>query len=117
MDLVGRVREIAPYFQAKLARFRGQPMVGEVAGIGMVGVVELVRDAKTREPFDPALRVGPTLMNRALGHGLVMRALGDRIAFSPPLIITKAEIDELFERFGRVLEDVRKWAASGHATN
>jgi 4-aminobutyrate--pyruvate transaminase len=116
MDLVGRVREIGPYLQAKLAAFRGQEMVGEVAGVGMLGVIELVRDSKTGAPFDPALKVGPHLAERALAHGLVVRAMGDRIGFAPPLIIGRAELDELFDKFAAALEDTRAWAKSRAGT-
>jgi 4-aminobutyrate--pyruvate transaminase len=108
MDLVRRVRAIAPHFQDKLQTFRDHPLAGEVTGIGLVGVFELVRDHVTREPFDPKKRAGLTLVEAAENRGLILRALGDRIAFCPPLIITKAELDELFEKFALALEDARK---------
>jgi 4-aminobutyrate--pyruvate transaminase len=91
-------------------------MVGEVAGVGMLGVIELVRDSKTGAPFDPALKVGPFLAERALAHGLVVRAMGDRVGFAPPLIIGRAELDELFDKFAAALEDTRAWAKSRAGT-
>jgi 4-aminobutyrate--pyruvate transaminase len=45
------------------------------------------------------------LVKRAHHHGLILRALGDIVAFCPPLIISEAEIDLLFERFALALED------------
>jgi 4-aminobutyrate--pyruvate transaminase len=45
------------------------------------------------------------LAKRAQHHGLIIRALGDSIAFCPPLIIKEAEIDLMFERFALALED------------
>jgi 4-aminobutyrate--pyruvate transaminase len=83
-----------------------------VSGIGILGVIELVRDSRTGEPFDPALKVGPQLAERALARGLVVRAMGDRIGFAPPLIISRAEIDELFDKFTSALDDTRAWAKS-----
>jgi 4-aminobutyrate--pyruvate transaminase len=108
MDLVGRVRAIAPYFRDKLQSFKDHPLAGEVAAVGLVGVFELVRDHVTREPFDPKSRAGLTLVDAAESHGLILRALGDRIAFCPPLVITRAELDELFGKFALALEGAGK---------
>jgi 4-aminobutyrate--pyruvate transaminase len=108
MDLVGRVRVNAPYMQERLAAFRDHPLAGEVAGIGMMGVFELVRDHSTRRGFEPATRAGLTLIDKAEQRGLILRALGDRIAFCPPLVISRAEIDELFDTFALALEDARR---------
>ncbi len=116
MDLVGRVRDLAPRFQERLAAFRGRPHVGEVAGIGLLGVVELLADPAAGTPFDPALKAGAWLVGRAQEHGLILRALGDRVAFCPPLITSRAEIETLFDRFGQALEDFEGWVAGGRAT-
>ncbi len=116
MDLVARVRDVAPRFQARLAAFRGEANVAEVAGIGLLGVVELMADPATRTPFDPKLKAGAYLVGRAEAHGLILRALGDRVAFCPPLIATGAEIDRLFDRFALALKDFQGWAAGARAT-
>jgi 4-aminobutyrate--pyruvate transaminase len=108
MDLVGRVRALAPYMQERLAAFRDDALAGEVAGIGMMGVFELVRDHSTRTPFAPAAKAGLTLVDKAQERGLILRALGDRIAFCPPLTIERAELDELFDKFALALEDTRR---------
>jgi 4-aminobutyrate--pyruvate transaminase len=65
----------------------------------------LVADKSTKAPFAPAEAVGPFLYKRAQHHGLILRALGDSIAFCPPLIINEAEIDLMFERFALALDD------------
>ncbi len=62
-------------------------------------------DKSTKASFDPAEGVGAFLNKRAHQHGLILRALGDSIAFCPPLIITEAEIDLMLERFALALED------------
>ena len=96
---------MAPRFQARLREFATHPLVGEARGVGLIGALELVKDKDTRENFDPALKVGPLVMNAAAEHGLIIRALiNDTIAFCPPLIITEAEIDEMFDRFANTLE-------------
>ncbi|MEK9901671.1 MAG: aminotransferase class III-fold pyridoxal phosphate-dependent enzyme, partial [Rhodospirillaceae bacterium] len=81
------------------------PLVGEVRGKGLVAGVELVRDKDTGEAFDPTLAVGPYCNQRAEDHGLIVRAIGDTISFCPPLIINRAEIEEMIARFRRALDD------------
>lgn len=103
--ILAHVRRIAPRMQNGLRRFADHPLVGEVRGVGLIGAVELVADKATRASFDPAAAVGPYLVKRGHHHGLILRALGDSIAFCPPLIINEAEIDLMLERFVLALED------------
>jgi 4-aminobutyrate---pyruvate transaminase len=104
-DILSHVRRMAPRMQAGLRRFADHPLVGEVRGIGLIGAIELVQDRATKAPFDPAQAVGPFLAKRAHQHGLILRALGDSIAFCPPLIIDESEIDLMLERFALALDD------------
>jgi 4-aminobutyrate---pyruvate transaminase len=104
-DIQSHVRRVAPRMQAGLRRFADHPLVGEVRGVGLIGAVELVADKSTKASFDPSAAVGPFLGKRAHHHGLILRALGDSIAFCPPLIITEAEIDLMLERFSLALDD------------
>jgi 4-aminobutyrate--pyruvate transaminase len=110
-DIVRQVRAISPHLQDGLRRFAGHPLVGEVRGVGLLGAVELVRQKETGEPFDPGAGAGPYLVKRAHRHGLITRALGDTIAFSPPLVITVGEIEEMLASFGRALDETEAWAA------
>ena len=104
-DILSHVRKVAPRMQEGLRKFAAHPLVGEVRGIGLVGAVELVADKATRAPFDPADGVGPYLVKRGHHHGVILRAMGDSIAFCPPLIIQEHEIDLMLERFALALED------------
>ncbi len=104
-DILSHVRRVAPRMQVGLRRFADHPLVGEVRGIGLIGAIELVRDKATKAPFDPADAVGPFLSKRAHHHGLILRPLGDSIAFCPPLIIKESEIDLMLERFSLALDD------------
>jgi 4-aminobutyrate--pyruvate transaminase len=104
-DILSHVRRVAPRMQAGLRRFADHPIVGEVRGIGLVGAVELVENKNTKAPFDPAVGAAAFLAKRALHHGLIVRALGESIAFCPPLIIKEAEIDLMFEGFALALDD------------
>jgi 4-aminobutyrate--pyruvate transaminase len=105
-DIIGHVRDVAPGFQAALQAFADHPMVGEARGVGLVGAIEMVADKASRRAFDPAQKVGPRIAKAAREHGLVTRAMGDSMGFSPPLVITAAEITEMFARFGRALDQV-----------
>ena len=104
-DILSHVRSVAPRMQAGLRRFADHPLVGEVRGVGLVGAVELVANKETKKPFEAADGVGSFLARRTHHHGLILRALGDSIAFCPPLVITEAEVDLMLQRFGLALED------------
>ena len=115
-DILSHVREVGPYLQAKLREFQDHPLVGEVRGTGLIGAVELVADKATKRSFDPSQGVGLKAMMSAQEHGAILRAmLGDAIAFSPPLIITKEEIDVLTDCFANALEDVQAWLSKAAA--
>ena len=104
-NILSHIRRIAPRMQSGLCQFATHPLVGEVRGIGLVGAIELVADKESKAPFDPAAGVGAFLISRGHHHGIILRAMGDSIAFCPPLIITENEIDLMLDRFGRALED------------
>jgi 4-aminobutyrate--pyruvate transaminase len=108
MDMIGHVRRIGPYMQQALAKFCEHPLVGEVRGVGLLAGIEMVADKATRAQFDAARKVGPMVDKHARAHGLITRFIGDRIAFSPPLVVTEAEIDDIAARLGRALDDA--WA-------
>jgi 4-aminobutyrate--pyruvate transaminase len=107
-DILGHVNRVAPRFQARLRQFADHPLVGEARGVGLIGAVELVADKASRRPFAPAAGVGAACMAAAEEEGLIQRAMGDTLAFCPPMIITESEIDEMFDRFGRALDRVNR---------
>jgi 4-aminobutyrate--pyruvate transaminase len=104
--IVEHVRTVAPRFLGGLEQLREHPLVGDVRGVGLIAGVELVADKRSRRPFDPALKVGQRVADACQLEGLIVRAIGDRIAFTPPLIITAAEIDDMCARFRRGLDAV-----------
>ena len=63
--------------------------------MGLMGALQIVKDKATGECFDPALDVGMMCRGHCFGNGLIMRAVGDRMIIAPPLVITRAQIDEL----------------------
>lgn len=106
LDIVGHIAKTGPHLQQRLReRFADHPLVGEVRGVGLVGAIELVANKATHQNFDPSLKIGPRLVKAGEEAGVILRGLAnDTIAFSPPLIITVDEIDEMVERTGRALD-------------
>lgn len=104
-DIISQVRRVVPALQNGLRKFADHPLVGEVRGTGLIGGIELVKNKATKEAFDPKAGIGPYAVGRAQTHGLLTRALGDTVAFCPPLIITEAQIGDLLARFGKALDD------------
>lgn len=90
-DLCRRARELSPYLRQQLEGLRSLGVVGDIRGKGLLLGIELVRDPETKEQFDGAF--GVSVGKRALRKGLLLRYDPHWIAFAPPLIIEKAEID------------------------
>jgi 4-aminobutyrate--pyruvate transaminase len=109
VDIVAQVRRVGPRMQAGIRSYADHPLIGEARGIGLIGAVEIVRDKATKHGFDPKAGVAAFLVRRAQHHGAILRNMpGDIVAFSPPLIISEAEIDEMMACFGKALDDT--WA-------
>jgi 4-aminobutyrate--pyruvate transaminase len=105
-DIVGAVRKVGPRMQAGIRSHADHPLIGEARGIGLIGAVELVRDKATKQSFEIKAGVAAYLVRRAQHHGVILRNMpGDIVAFSPPLVITEAEIDEMLSGFGKALDD------------
>ncbi|MBX5201125.1 aspartate aminotransferase family protein [Rhizobium sp. NZLR1] len=109
-DIVGHVRNIAPLFQRRLNELRDHPLVGNARGRGLIGTLELVRNKETKEQFKPTDGIAIHAGKQAQVHGVITRALGDNYSLCPPLIITEAQINDLFDRSTRALDDTYTWA-------
>jgi 4-aminobutyrate--pyruvate transaminase len=104
----------APQFQGRLATLNHHPLVGEARGLGLIGGVELVADRRDKRGFAPQHGVGAKAVQFAEAEGLIVRAvLGDVITLCPPLVISAAEIDELFDRLTRALDKTLDWVNAG----
>jgi 4-aminobutyrate--pyruvate transaminase len=108
-DIVGHVRRMAKVFAARLEKLKDHPLAGEVRSMGLIGAVELVADKKTKRPFDAKQTVGATCVNFLQKLGLINRAMGDAVAFCPPLIITEGEINEMFDMTEKALDQTEAW--------
>jgi len=102
-------------FKARLEALGAHPLVGESRGIGLVGAVELVADKATGAvPKAGAGKLGALCAAEALGRGLIVRSIADSVALCPPLVITEAQLHELFNKLGEALDATHaKAKASG----
>jgi 4-aminobutyrate--pyruvate transaminase len=105
-DTVGHVRHVSKRFMKRLKALEEQPLVGEARGVGLLGGIELVCDKQSREQFDPAIKAAQGVADRARMNGLILRPLvGDVVGICPPLIIDEVQIDDLFDRLERALQE------------
>jgi beta-alanine--pyruvate transaminase len=96
--LLTRASELAPYWEDAVHALKGLPHVIDIRNIGLIGAIEF-------EPIPEAPgRRAHTRFVEAFNRGLLVRATGDIIALSPPLIIEKKEIDQLIDIFSGVLK-------------
>ena len=104
--IVDRAREeIAPYLAQRWAELGEHRLVGEARIAGMVGALELVPRKGERRFFEERGKVGVLCRDNALRNGLILRATYDSMLLSPPLILTRAQVDELFEKTWKSLDE------------
>lgn len=110
----GLVKALAPSFAAHLDRLAGHPLVGEARHLGLMGALEFTPDG-TPAPFKAPGKVGAYAASQLLERGVIARAIGDSLAFCPPMIITADELDAMFEPVEAALDAALHWArAEGH---
>jgi adenosylmethionine-8-amino-7-oxononanoate aminotransferase len=94
-------------FAAGLARIADHPLVGDTRGRGMLGAIELVTNKGSKARFDPALKLADRLFQRGYANGVIFRAFPDNIiGLAPALCCSDEEMDMIFERIGRTLDDL-----------
>ncbi len=103
--IVDQVRDsTGPYLAEQFATLTSHPLVGEVQTCGLMGAVQLVKDKGTGATFPSELDVGMVCRGHCFGNGLIMRAVGDRMIVAPPLVITRAQIDEMMALIRRCFD-------------
>lgn len=95
--LFQRATELAPYWEEAVHSLRGLPHVIDIRNLGMVAAIELA--ARPDAPGARAMEVFHT----AFDEGILIRVTGDVIALSPPLIISRAQIDELIDHLSQII--------------
>lgn len=104
------------YLLQRLQSLTKFEMVGDIRGKGLFAGIEFVKDRKTKEPFDPQLRVNTHIANRAFEKGLITYPggggadgiRGDHLLLAPPFIITEKQIDQMISILEESLAEVLK---------
>ena len=99
-DLVRKVADdTGPYLKERFATLADHPLVGYADSCGFVAGLNLVRKKAAVvhdcELFDPGQGVGMICRGYMFGNGMIMRAVGERMIIAPPLVMTRAQIDEM----------------------
>ncbi|MDE1187864.1 MAG: aspartate aminotransferase family protein [Pantoea sp.] len=102
-DLVGNVRDLSGLFLGRLDKLAEHPLAIEARGAGLIGALELA----PREGFATGA-LGLKLFGILQGNGLIARAIGDSLALCPPMIITEAEVNTLFDIFETSIDQLQK---------
>lgn len=105
-NIVKTVRnETAPYLADKWIQLGDHPLVGQAGICGMMGSIAMTPDKSARAAFaGGAGQVGLICRDHCFNNGLVMRHVGDRMIISPPLVLTKSDIDTLIDRASKALD-------------
>ncbi len=107
--LVEHAAQMGQLLHSGLQKFADHPLVGEIRGCGLIAAVELVGDRTSKAPYQSLGTLGRHMAARAQEHGMITRAMGDAVAFCPPLIVSEKEIGLILQRFERALNDTSQW--------
>lgn len=108
--IVDRVKnDISPYLQKRWLELAEHPIVGETRGMGMVAGLELVKNKGTNERIAPDAKAGGVCRDYSMANGLIMRPCGDTMIISPPLVISREEVDELIEKAKKTLDQTAEF--------
>jgi len=106
-DLVANARDRGTYMQKRLRELQDHPLVGEVRGVGLIAGVELVTDKQAKTGLEPTGALGAKANAVLQERGVISRAMGDTLAFCPPLIINDQQIDTMVSALEATLNDVQ----------
>ena len=105
LDLVRHVHDdVGPYLAGCYASLRDHPLVGDAETCGLMGALLLIKDKETGTPFPEAVEIGMVCRGHCFREGVIMRAVGDRMIIAPPLVITRAQVDEMMVLIRRCLD-------------
>lgn len=105
--ILEHVREVSPYFQNRLAELKKFPIVGDARGHGLIGCIE-ARLSKDGSRLEDERKIGMRLDEVCNDMGLIVRPLINMCVFSPPLIISRSQIDDMFEILEQAIIKVSK---------
>lgn len=112
LDILSHVKKVSVRFLKRLRALADHPLVGETRGVGLIAGIELVADKATKRAFPAAAGVARTAVTKCADHGLINRASGNAVILAPPMVIDEAEIDDLFDRLTRALDDTEYYVTT-----
>ena len=101
--ILAHVKEISPHFQERLKDLSRFSIVGDARGMGLLGCIE-----GKAEDLEAERQLGQMIDDACEERGLLVRPLINMAVFSPPLIITHEQIDEMFDILEQALEAVER---------
>ncbi|MED5622049.1 aspartate aminotransferase family protein [Ideonella sp. BN130291] len=105
LGLVEHVRDdVGPYLAEQFRALADHPLVGMAETCGLMGALLLVKDKALGLPFPSELHLGMVCRGHCFANGLIMRAVGDRMIVAPPLVTTRAQVDEMTALIRRCLD-------------
>lgn len=113
--LAANAAKVGRHLQERLEAMRGHALIGDIRGVGLIAGVELAVVENAELGSIPKGRLGYLTEKALLENGVISRAIGDTIAFCPPMIITVDQIDDLVRRFEKSLNEVQLALSSGAA--
>jgi len=103
-NICAHVREVGPYFEQQLATLKDLPTVGDVRGKHFMMCVENVANKDTKEVFAPEVNIGGRIADHAQARGVIVRPVGHLNVMSPPLIMTREQVDTLVDVLRQSIE-------------
>ena len=117
-DICGHVKEVGPYLESKMAELKRYPIVGDVRGKSFMMCVENVANQETKALLPEEAQIGERIAQHCQNRGVIVRPIGHLNVMSPPLTMTKSEVDLLVGTLAKsieaTMEDLKKeslWAA------
>jgi 4-aminobutyrate--pyruvate transaminase len=108
-NLVEHAHQMGLRMRERLEAMRATyPMIGDVRGAGLLQGVEIVADRDTRRGYSPDVKPGKMIEKASRDRGLIFRCATDYVAFSPPLVSTPADIDEMCDILDQSLAEVQE---------
>ena len=96
-DICGYVRDVGPYLEEQLASLLEHPIVGDVRGSHFMMCIENVADKETKALLPAEAAIGNRIAAHCQSRGVIVRPIAHLNVLSPPLILTRQQIDTMVE--------------------
>ena len=107
-ELMAKARDAGIYFGSKLEELADLPLVGEVRGLGLMRCIEFVMDKESKKLFPEDIRIGKRISKAAQESGLLVRPLDHLNIMSPPIIISREQMDSVVDNLRSALQSVHR---------